>query len=212
MTDTLWTVWGEQLASVPLLSRKPSSIPSSFQEQLSNQTQREKWMFLSWFLPLCPLSFSPPMYTPMVFCTCTPKEAVLANFWGKEWIPAGGNPCSFLIKIKEVVYYIPGPMSCGTRIAGRLPVERCHCKVWTRYRNWKLWERIPFPDMSRRNKGLDINQKTAQKRHIMTAEINLKQNKWKAKWIFVQFTRSFRYRQIHTQRDIYNLLIPQCIY
>lgn len=36
----LWTAFGEQPASVPLPSRKTSSIPSSFQEALINQKQR----------------------------------------------------------------------------------------------------------------------------------------------------------------------------
>lgn len=57
----LWTVWGEQLASVPLLSRKSSSTPSSLQEQLSNQKQKQKWMFLSGASHSALSSLSPPI-------------------------------------------------------------------------------------------------------------------------------------------------------
>lgn len=67
------------------------------------------------------------------------------------------NRKTVLIPQEMNIYCTTGQMNCSTWTAGKLPMERCHGKVWTRQNNLKLWELIPPPDISQRNKGLNIN-------------------------------------------------------
>lgn len=142
----LWTVLGEQLASVPLLSRQPSSILLSSQKQLNNQKQREKWTFLS---GASGSALSPPTCTPTLFC-CTPLVSVSLSFWGKVWIPVVGTLCSFFIKKTQTISQVKWTVAPGL-------LASCYCKVGTRYRNFKMWTIISYPNISQRNKGLDTN-------------------------------------------------------